>query len=462
MAVQAPAKQSLFDDFDEDDGPLIVKRKNTASKPNQLSSELKKPLSQRLDGQSGRQISDGVFLNGINSYSQKGKVVQSSKASPVKSPLVSPKASTSSTKAATQKSLVEIRRASTSLDGRPKFSSGQNKYVVVKEEKSSIRQSTTSDIHFEDSDSDDDKPLSARLKGNSNQGDKGTGKSTAGDKGPGKRTTGPQLPPVKKKESQDSDDEPLSSKFQVKSNAGTSGSNRSDCDDKKPLSSINKQNGSTVKDERKPLDTSAKRPLDKQKSDVSPVKKQKLSYSSSLMKSKQESVKAESKADDDDHVPISQRIKKSPASTSKASTPKQNIKKSASSSSKKTIKKFKKTTKNSKYSKSTKVSPSSGDGQKKWTTLSHNGVIFPPPYNPHGVKILYNGKPVDLTPAQEEVVSLSLDHAFLFLFLYFSFSYHNHYYFSLTGYLPCLFTFLLGCINVCSYEGHRVCAKTNI
>ncbi|MCO5607990.1 hypothetical protein L7F22_062192 [Adiantum nelumboides] len=47
----------------------------------------------------------------------------------------------------------------------------------------------------------------------------------------------------------------------------------------------------------------------------------------------------------------------------------------------------------------------SGGGQK-WTTLEHSGVIFPPPYNPHGIKILYENKPVTLTPAQEEVATM--------------------------------------------------------
>ncbi|GMN48569.1 hypothetical protein TIFTF001_017730 [Ficus carica] len=394
MAVQAPAKPSPYD-YDEDDGPVIFKRTNTASKQRQLSSELKKPLSQRPDGQSGRQISDGVSLNGIISCSQKGKLVQSGKASLVKSPLASSKASTSSAKASMLKSLVENQRTSTPLDGLSKFSSEQNKSSAVKEEKISIRQHTESDGHS-DAESDDNKPLSARLQGNINQG----------DKVPRKPTTGSPLPLVKKKESvEDSDDEPLSLRFPTKSNVGTSGSNRSDFDDKKPLSSVNKQNGSAVKDERKPLNTSIKRPLDNQKSEASSVKRQKLSDSSTLMKSKQVSVKAGSK-EGDDNVPISQRIRKSPASSSKSSTLKQNIKKSASSSLKKTTKKLKKTAKNSKYSKSTKVSPSSGDGQKKWTTLSHNGVIFPPPYNPHGVKMLYNGKPVDLTPQQEEVATM--------------------------------------------------------
>jgi len=38
----------------------------------------------------------------------------------------------------------------------------------------------------------------------------------------------------------------------------------------------------------------------------------------------------------------------------------------------------------------------------KWRTVEHNGVYFTPPYVPHGVKMLYDGKEVDLTPEQEE------------------------------------------------------------
>jgi DNA topoisomerase-1 len=53
--------------------------------------------------------------------------------------------------------------------------------------------------------------------------------------------------------------------------------------------------------------------------------------------------------------------------------------------------------------KTTEACQGSG-GRKKWSTLVHNGVLFPPPYKPHGVKMLYNGQPVDLTPEQEEVI----------------------------------------------------------
>ncbi|KIY50318.1 hypothetical protein FISHEDRAFT_39784, partial [Fistulina hepatica ATCC 64428] len=46
-----------------------------------------------------------------------------------------------------------------------------------------------------------------------------------------------------------------------------------------------------------------------------------------------------------------------------------------------------------------------GDGSVKWRTLEHNGVIFPPPYEPlpSHVKLKYNGKDVNLPPESEEV-----------------------------------------------------------
>jgi len=45
------------------------------------------------------------------------------------------------------------------------------------------------------------------------------------------------------------------------------------------------------------------------------------------------------------------------------------------------------------------------DGEKKWNTLEHNGVLFPPPYEPlpKNVKMKYDGKEVTLPPEAEEV-----------------------------------------------------------
>lgn len=49
--------------------------------------------------------------------------------------------------------------------------------------------------------------------------------------------------------------------------------------------------------------------------------------------------------------------------------------------------------------------PTKGDGTVKWTTLEHNGVVFPPPYEPlpKDVKMKYDGVPVTLEPEAEEV-----------------------------------------------------------
>ncbi len=49
----------------------------------------------------------------------------------------------------------------------------------------------------------------------------------------------------------------------------------------------------------------------------------------------------------------------------------------------------------------TRGTPKKADkAEIKWTTLEHAGVMFPPEYVPHGVKMLYNGAPVDLEPHQ--------------------------------------------------------------
>jgi DNA topoisomerase-1 len=45
------------------------------------------------------------------------------------------------------------------------------------------------------------------------------------------------------------------------------------------------------------------------------------------------------------------------------------------------------------------------DGSVKWNELEHNGVLFPPAYVPHGVKMKYDGKPISLSPEAEEVAS---------------------------------------------------------
>jgi DNA topoisomerase-1 len=205
-----------------------------------------------------------------------------------------------------------------------------------------------------DDDSEDEKPLASRLPTNA------ASKSVASD---------------------DSEDEkPLSARFP----RATAGASASISNSKDKFLSNNNSNAP-----RNPV----KRPSDSSNQSSSALKKAKPSDTSALA-----TVKRESNADGN--------VRKLTVGESSKSKPsaKGSVKKSPSSLKKN--KKLKmKTKKNSQFSKSSRVPPGSGDG-KKWSTLEHNGVIFPPPYSPHGVKMLYNGQPVELTPAQEEVIYL--------------------------------------------------------
>ena len=43
----------------------------------------------------------------------------------------------------------------------------------------------------------------------------------------------------------------------------------------------------------------------------------------------------------------------------------------------------------------------------QWSSMEHAGVSFPEPYVPHGIKMKYDGKDVDLNPVEEEAYVLS-------------------------------------------------------
>ncbi|KAK7243181.1 hypothetical protein RIF29_37970 [Crotalaria pallida] len=397
MAVEASDKPHVSDGFDDDDddGPVTFKR-STSSKKNQAPSEVKKSTSLSRDGQSHRQTSGVPASNGQGSSLQKGKIVPSGMVSPTKSPEGISRASSSHIKAYPVKSPI-VNSKSPPLGVKPKPSPERKIPSDVKEESNSIKHLT--EDNCEDSeDEEDNKPLSARLKMHSNNANKSSVATV-------------------KKSSEDSDDDiPLSARFSQNANLETSNSKYDNPSQRKPISKVQKgpQDGSSasIKQER-PSTLSVKRPLDKTNSLQSSIKKPKLSDPDASINNKQEPVKPEPKVEDDvdDDVPISERMKKLAASSDKSSSLKSlknvtKVNKAGSSSFKKQGKKFKKNSNNSDYSKSTKILPSSGDGQKKWTTLVHSGVIFPPPYQPHGVKMLYKGKPVILTPEQEEVATM--------------------------------------------------------
>ncbi|CAM0911236.1 unnamed protein product [Alopecurus aequalis] len=216
-----------------------------------------------------------------------------------------------------------------------------------------------------DDDSEDEKPLSSRLFANA------ASKSIASD---------------------DSEDEkPLSTRF----SRVTAGTSASISNSKNKHLSNNKASNNQSNAPRNPV----KRPSDNNQIG-SALKKAKPSDTSASAL-----VKRESNGDDDDNTPLARRL--TTGESSKSKPPAKSIVKKSPSSLKKDKKKMKtkKTMKNSQFSKSLKVPPGSGGGEK-WSTLVHNGVIFPPPYSPHGVKMLYNGQPVELTPEEEEVATM--------------------------------------------------------
>lgn len=46
------------------------------------------------------------------------------------------------------------------------------------------------------------------------------------------------------------------------------------------------------------------------------------------------------------------------------------------------------------------------NNEAKWTTFSHNGVLFPDPYVPHKVPLIYDGKKIILDPESEEYATI--------------------------------------------------------
>ena len=47
-----------------------------------------------------------------------------------------------------------------------------------------------------------------------------------------------------------------------------------------------------------------------------------------------------------------------------------------------------------------------GSGKPQWTVLRHNGPMFPPPYEPHGIPVILNGVKIKLSPDVEEYATI--------------------------------------------------------
>lgn len=219
---------------------------------------------------------------------------------------------------------------------------------------------------------------------------------------------------TQKKEESDSDDEPIAKKKNGKlppSIKDTPLGALSD-DDDEPLGTklaqkkanimkaANKEAKAARASDPKVKKSSSKKAAVKDESDDEPLAKPKKRQSNGAASSvkKANGVKKE---ESDSDVPIAKKKKAALAAKGKATT----IKKEA---------KFDKESSKDNDDQEEEEEeyrwwnePKKEDDSIKWTTLEHNGVIFPPPYEPlpKDVKLYYDGKPVGLHVDAEEVAT---------------------------------------------------------
>ncbi|CAH2069880.1 unnamed protein product [Thlaspi arvense] len=374
------------DDDDEDEMPLVFKRNNSNTSS---SSNRPKPNN-----------------------AQRNSAMGSTKSPPpMRSPLTSPNRPASSGRSSMMKP--SLPSSSSVQRSTVKSPLRDGRSVVAAKERNGLGKAPSVSKSDDDEDSEDDKPLIVRLKPSSSGG--------SSQQPAQKSNVRPQGVNGDTKRKDLDERAHMSSTVQTKASVGTSSSKPVHNEQKRPLANNISRNGFKPKIEGNSSQASAKRPLERgSSSNQSSVKRVKLEQgshnsaatpdskgknldASKPLRVNQGTVK-EDDSDGDDHVPIASRMRPD-SSNNKSSSVKPNASRMTASSSKSIAKKPNKWVKDFNYSKSSRSLPS-GDGQKKWKTLEHNGVIFPPPYKCHGVKILYQGKPVDLTPEQEEVATM--------------------------------------------------------
>jgi DNA topoisomerase-1 len=142
----------------------------------------------------------------------------------------------------------------------------------------------------------------------------------------------------------------------------------------------------------------------KDESDDEPIAKSASKrQSNGTAKRKSNGVKAE---DSDSDAPISKKAKSAPVKKGKTTTPAKDSKKDV----KKPVAKAKAKSADEEDDEDEYAwwnAPKPEDDSIKWQTLEHNGVLFAPKYEPlpKNIKMLYDGKPITLSPEAEEVAT---------------------------------------------------------
>jgi DNA topoisomerase-1 len=197
-----------------------------------------------------------------------------------------------------------------------------------------------------------------------------------------------QKPNNRKKVESDSDDEPIAKKNGVKKEAAESS------DDDKPLG-------------KRKADTKTKKPAAKKaikESDDEPLAKPKKRQSNGATTAKK--ANGVKKEESDSDAPIAKKAKTAAPAKKGNNKDKEKQKEKDKAAAEDESKE------NSEGEEEEEEyrwwdQPKKEDDTIKWTTLEHNGVLFPPPYQPlpKNVKLYYDGKPVDLHVEAEEVAT---------------------------------------------------------
>ena len=184
----------------------------------------------------------------------------------------------------------------------------------------------------------------------------------------------PKRPKIKARASDSDDDIPLAAKSKSKSKSASSTTKISSASPSLPKKSVIKK--------------------DESDDDV-PLARVKTSTSSKAVK------RAKPESDSDDDVPLAAKTKKP-----KVKSPTNGVPKRASTKKNRVKEEVDLDVKPEDEDEEYRWwEAAQHDGTKKWTTLEHNGVLFPPPYEPlpKHVKMKYEGKEVTLPPEAEEV-----------------------------------------------------------
>ncbi|KAL2165246.1 hypothetical protein VTH06DRAFT_542 [Thermothelomyces fergusii] len=239
----------------------------------------------------------------------------------------------------------------------------------------------------EEPDSDDGAPLAKRQKSQHQKAEPDS------DDEPIAKKNGSKLPPSVKDTAtleESDDDQPLGTKIAQR---------------KAAIEKAAAKEAKSIRADEKTKKAASRKPI-KEESDDEPLAKPKKRQSNGVSSAKKTNgVKKEPDSDSD--TPIAKKAKK-------AAPPPKKGKNAAPAKDAKAVKEEPKEEESKENSEGEEEEeyrwwdqPQKEDDTIKWTTLEHNGVLFPPPYEPlpGHVKLYYDGKPVNLHVDAEEVAT---------------------------------------------------------